>query len=461
MRSFIYKRFEHIFVDLQRLAQALLLPLVFVQMIIILEWLGMYVESISLFAWRLEEYVPVIFAVGVAIGVSEHKDSLTGFCAAIFCFAGMSIASRNNFTMQSFYGIFCGVCIARIYDGLKDVRMPKCFLFLKQEHLIVLMTIVMGLVVNFLILPVILYFDQFGATVWDLINGRYEVAAMLNGFCNRLLIPLGLHHLLYGFVSFQLGRYDGVQGEVLRYTKGDKTAGFIMSGLYPVSIFGLPAAALAIFCSLPKDERKKYKGTFFTTTLATLVTGVTEPIEYLFVFTSPVLYLIHAGLAGLACFISAQLKVKIIYSYFPGLFSYFINYASGENTQYIFYIGAGLFVVYFVIFYCAIKFFHVPVNKYLGINRRATSKRNEQARINYIARRYINALGGKENILELFACTTRLRIVVNNTKLVNQEQIKETGALGVSKIGDSYVQIVVGMGVDDIYREIASICNKA
>ncbi|MGN1034238.1 MAG: PTS transporter subunit EIIC [Oscillospiraceae bacterium] len=305
MRLFIYKRFGYIFVDLQKLAQALLLPLVFVQMIIILEWLGMYVESIGLFAWRLEVYVPVIFAVGVAIGVSEHKDSLTGFCAVIFCFASMSIVSRNNFTMQSFYGMFCGVCMAKVYDGLKDVRMPKRFLFLKKEHLIVLMTIIMSLVTNFLILPVVLYFDQFGATVWDLINGRYEVAAMINGFCNRLLIPLGLHHLLYGFVSFQLGRYNEVQGEVLRYTKGDKTAGFIMSGFYPVSISGLSAAALAIFCRLPKDERQKYKGTFFTTTLATLVTGVTEPIEYLFVFTSPVLYLIHAGLAGLSCFISA------------------------------------------------------------------------------------------------------------------------------------------------------------
>ncbi|MGN1034239.1 MAG: PTS transporter subunit EIIB [Oscillospiraceae bacterium] len=120
-----------------------------------------------------------------------------------------------------------------------------------------------------------------------------------------------------------------------------------------------------------------------------------------------------------------------------------------------------MFAVYFIIFCCAIKFFHVPVNKYLGVNRRATSKRNEQARINYIARSYIEALGGKENILKLFACTTRLRIVVNNAKLVSQEQIRETGALGVSKIGNSYVQIVVGMGVDDIYGEIASICNKA
>lgn len=461
MRLFMYKKFGHIFVSLQKLAQALLLPLAFVQIIVILEWLSMYVESINVFVWQLWDYMPVTFAVGVAVGMVERKNSLVGFCAAIFYIVGVSVTLGNNFTIQSFYGIFCGICVAWLYNRLKDVRIPKWFLFLKQEHLMFLITFVVSLIINFLLQPVIFYFDQFGIKMWDLIKDKYAVAAMFNGFCNRLLIPVGLHHLLYGFEAWQLGKYKGVQGEIFRYTKGDKSAGFIMAGLYPVAMFELPAAALAIFCGLPKEERKRNKGTFLTTILTTILTGVTEPIEYLFIFTSPILYLIHAGLAGLTCLISAQLNVRIIYSYFPGLFSYFINCTLGENTHYIFYIGAGLFVVYFMVFYFAIKLFHIPVNGYLSFSQRTTSKRNEQAQVNYIARCYIEALGGVGNISELFSCTTRLRIVVNDIQLVNQAQIKETGALGVSKIGNNYVQIIVGMGVDNIYREIESICNEA
>ena len=461
MRLFMYKKFGHIFVSLQKLAQALLLPLVFVQVIIVLEWLSTYVGSINLFVWKLQDYMPIIFAIGVAIGFVERKSSLVGLCAAIFYIVGISVALKNSFTAQNFYGIFCGICAVWLYNRLKDVHIPKRFLFLKQEHLMVLVTIVVSVVINFLLQPIVFYFDQFGIKMGELIKDKYAVAAMFNGFCNRLLVPIGLHHLLYGFVALQLGKYKEVQGEIVRYANGDSSAGFIMAGLYPVAIFGLPAAALAIFCGLPKEERKKNKGTFLTTILTTILTGVTEPIEYLFIFTSPILYLIHAGLAGLTCFISAQLNVRIIYSYFPGLFSYFINCAPGENTRYIFYIGAGLFVVYFMVFYFAIKLFHIPVNRYLSFSQRTTSKRNEQAQVNYIARRYIEALGGVENISELFSCTTRLRIVVNDTKLVDQAQIKDTGALGVNKMGNNYVQIIVGMGVDDIYREIESICNEA
>ncbi len=131
MRLFMYKKFGHIFVSLQKLAQALLLPLVFVQVIIILEWLSTYVESINLFVWKLQDYMPIIFAIGVAIGFVERKGSLVGLCAAIFYIVGISVALKNSFTAQNFYGIFCGICAVWLYNRLKDVHIPKRFLFLK------------------------------------------------------------------------------------------------------------------------------------------------------------------------------------------------------------------------------------------------------------------------------------------------------------------------------------------
>lgn len=479
MKNFLYKKISEIIVWLQKISQSLLLPLIFVPFIVVSTTISQYFNKPMIIGLYLPIFMPVIFSVGVAIGLSDKKNKFVGFCGLLFYLVGLFefvvIDSRLlnlHLNTSISYGIFCGVCAAIIYDKFKNVRLNECFLLLRGEKFTIFAVIIGSIIINLLFAPVIFYIsdltDKAGNSLGIIAQDYHVFFAFFYGMLGRLLVPFGLHHLFNNFIFWKVGSYNGIKGEIARFFSGDKTAGNITSGMYLITLFGLPAAALAIFLSLPKNKKKKYSFSIFSTIISSVITGVTEPVEYLFMFASPILYFVHSILSGISFFLASYLNIRIVYGFSAGIFDYFVSNKLASNTELIFYSGLIIFFVYFVIFYFSIKLFKIPILEHLTLgntlkNREAnTSGRYlTQNKIRSVAENYIEALGGETNIEELFSCTTRLRVVVHNTAFVDEKRIMEIGALGVNKFGKNYVQIIIRSGLDELYCKMKEIHETA
>ncbi|MDR2817794.1 MAG: PTS transporter subunit EIIC [Oscillospiraceae bacterium] len=467
MQNLVLKSWNRLFVALQKLAKAMSVPLTIVPFIILLNALGQHFEVLSSVGKYMTIYLPVIFAAGVAVGLSGDKDSYTAVGGVAFYIVGASLVSMpHSMSLGTFHGIIAGICAAMIYNTTKNINMPIWLSFLGGYRLALILTIIAGLFVNLSLQSLFGRFDMLGLKVWRVVFSHRALGAFVYGILNRLLLPSGLHHLLNNFVLTQLGEFNGVKGEINRFCAGDTTAGYITGGVFPVSLFGLPAAALAMFLCTPKTKRKNVAMFTLTAALNSIFAGITEPIEYMFIFVSPFLYFLHIILTGVAHFLAAYFDIRVIFSFAAGLLDYTVNGKFSANRELIVYVGVVLFAVYFFTFYSAIKLFKIktfyPIKT--GVekkNKLAPAKDTNKKSEGYIlAEKYIQALGGSSNISELFSCTTRLRLSVYDMSLVDDEAILGLGALGTSKTGSSYLQIIIGIGVGAIFKEMNEIWSS-
>jgi PTS system N-acetylglucosamine-specific IIC component len=284
-----------------------------------------------------------------------------------------------------------------------------------------------------------------------------SIGAFVFGVFNRLLIVTGLHHILNNMAWFVFGNFTDpttgalVTGDLSRYFAGDPKGGQFMTGMFPMMIFGLPAACLAMYRNALPERRKVMGGIFLSMALTSFLTGVTEPIEFAFMFLAPLLYLLHALLTGLSMAITNALNIHLGFTFSGGFIDMILGWGKSTNGWLVFPVGLAYAVIYYFVFDFCIRRFNLktPGREDVAVNEKAVLTENERASA------YIKALGGAENLLTVGACTTRLRLEMVDRNKASDADLKALGAMAVVRPGKGgSLQVVVGPMADSIADEI-------
>ena len=414
----------------------------------------------------LFDNLPLLFAIGVAIGLSDDQNGTSGLAGAIAYLTLTSVTSQywnTNFSQEmastlniSFLGgILAGTIGGLSYNKFRNVKLPEFLAFFGGRRLVPIMA---GLISFAIAIPLAMVWHTIQDSITNVsagIAGLGAVGVALFGLFNRLLIPLGLHHVTNSFFWFQLGDYAGKSGDLNRFFAGDPTAGHFMAGFFPVMMFGLPAVALAIYLAAKKEQRKAVGGMLISLALTAFLTGVTEPIEFMFIFLSPALLFAHAILTALSCFIVDSLGILHGFTFSAGFIDYALNFNLATKPLLIIPVGLVIGALYFVIFYSLIKKMNLPTP---GRENETTEEASQNQSISDEEKtnKYIEYLGGKENIVSVGNCATRLRLEVVDSSKINQAGLKSIGAKGVvtPKNDKTIAQVIVGPTVEFVAEDI-------
>ena len=410
--------------------------------------------------------LPVIFALGVAVGFSKEEHgsaALSAFVGYVVMTSGLGVLNKN-LNMGVLGGIIIGVTAGSLYNKYKNIKLPSYLAFFGGRRFVPIITglfaVLFALIFSVIWPPVSNIISGFGNWVIKSNN----VGLFFFGLANRLLIPLGLHHVLNNFVWFQFGDYSvveaGVQvikhGDLWRFFAGDPNAGAFMAGFFPIMMFGLPAAALAMMVEAYKENRQAVAGILLSAALTSFLTGITEPIEFAFMFLAFPLYVLHAVLTGLSMVIINILGVKMGFTFSAGLFDYILNYGISTKPLLLLPVGFTYGILYFLLFRFIIRRFNLktPGRETLPeIQKESLAEKLPIQDPLSRGAKYLAALGGKENIKTLGACATRLRLEIYDGKKVNAEMLKVLGARGVLN-KEGLVQVIIGPEADLISDEI-------
>ena len=399
----------------------------------------------------------LIFAIGIAMGFAHDGGGGAALSGAVayLVLSGAIQAVDESIKMGVFGGILSGIVAGLLYNKFYNIKLPDFLAFFGGRRFVPIitaatMTVLAGLLI-FAWPPVQSVIDAAGN--WVLNAGMIGVGAY--GFLNRLLIPTGLHHVINTVVWFDFGTFTDatgtvVKGEINRFLKGDPTAGPFLAGFFPIMMFGLPAAALAMYLAAKKEKKAVVGGMFLSIGFTSFLTGITEPIEFSFMFLSPVLYVVHAALTGVAMMLAFAFDVRHGFGFSAGAIDFVLNYGLAENPLILLVIGLVMGALYLVIFYFLIIKLDLKTP-----GREDDDEEGEAGPVNYgdnvvDAKAYhtIEALGGTGNIKNIDYCTTRLRLQVVDADLVNEKELKRYGAMGLMKISKTNVQVVIGTAVE-------------
>lgn len=349
-------------------------------------------------------------------------------------------------------GIVAGLIGGHAYNRYATIKVPEYLAFFGGRRFVPIVSGVVGIAIA---VVVGLSFGGITAAL-DLLSRGLVASGSFGlfgfGLLNRLLLVTGLHHILNNVAWFVLGDFEGTTGDLRRFFAGDPTAGAFMAGYFPVMMFGLPAACLAMYRSALPERRKAVGGMLLSLAATSFLTGVTEPIEFSFMFLAPVLYAIHAVLTGLSMALMDWLGVKLGFGFSAGLFDYVLNYGKATRPLMLLPVGA----VYFALYYGVFRFFILRFDlKTPGRDASAPSLTGAPATGGgERGRAFLAALGGSGNLASIGACTTRLRLVVADQALVDEAALKALGAMGVLRPSARAVQVVVGPIADQVAEEI-------
>lgn len=426
--------------------------------------------------------MPVIFAIGVAIGFSDDNHgaaALAAFIGHAIFLAGLK-ALRPEIDMGVLSGIIMGAVAGGLYNKFKGIQLPVYLAFFGGRRFVPIITgltaIVLAFVLSYAWVPV----DKWIAAFGNWITGSGNVGIFTYGVANRMLIPVGLHQIINSLVWFQFGDYtiikDGVEvvmhGDIWRFFAGDPAAGNFMTMFFPVIMFGLPGGAAAMVLAAKPERRKEVAGVLLSAAFTAFLTGITEPLEFSFLFLAFPLYVIHALLTGVAGIVMNMLNVKLGFTFSAGLFDYVLSYGIATNPLRLIPVGIAYFFLYFVIFYASIKFWNI---KTLGredeeekpAEQCAPQETQNTAAIQYTpgdelyeAARYVAALGGKDNIKKLDHCATRLRLEIKDNGLINETALKDLGARGVMKNVPGAAQVIIGTKVEFLAEKIKKLLEN-
>ncbi|MBL8149084.1 MAG: PTS glucose transporter subunit IIBC [Blastocatellia bacterium] len=402
--------------------------------------------------------LPLIFAISVAIGLTEN-DGVAALAAMVGYFVmlatmGVSAAIMGNETKTImgiasietgvFGGIVIGYIAASIFKRFYRSELPPYLGFFAGKRSVPILTsfaaILTGIVLSLLWPPVGGLINS--ACRWAA-NERPDLAFSIYGFVERLLIPFGLHHIWNVPFFFEVGQYVDpvtgrkVTGEIARFVAGDPTAGN-MTGGYLFKMWGLPAAAMAIWHSAHPEQKRKVGGIMVSAALTSFLTGITEPIEFSFLFLAPRLYTIHALFCALAYLLCIKLGIKHGTTFSHGLIDYIVLFPKSKQALWLLMIGPMWGFFYYWTFRLSIKKFDMKTP-----GRENEEELSEKGQDLGQSQKLVEAFGGSKNILSLDACITRLRIEVINVSKVDKNALKSLGAAGVVVIGSS-VQAIFG-----------------
>jgi PTS system N-acetylglucosamine-specific IIC component len=468
---------------LQPLGRALMLPIAVLPVAGLLLRLGqpdmLAVPFVAAAGDAIFHNLGLLFAIGVAVGFAKDGNGAAGL-AGVVCFlvasngaqalmavppdavAGLTGKSADLasaafkasaiFKLSVPLGILSGVIAGDFYNRFGAMKLPAYLAFFGGRRFVPIVSGFAGLA---LALAFGLGWSTLSAAIDSLSHGIVAAGPLglfAYGVLNRLLIVTGLHHILNNVAWFIIGDFHGQTGDLNRFFAGDPTAGAFMSGFFPVMMFGLPAACLAMWRSARPERRTAVGGMLGSLALTSFLTGVTEPIEFSFMFLAPGLFALHAVLTGLSMVLMDALQVRLGFSFSAGLFDYVINFGKATRPWLLLPIGLGYFGVYYAVFRFAIVRFDLktPGREPLDDAAPAPVLTGEGAR----ARGFIEALGGAANLASVDACTTRLRLVVADQGAVNEPALKALGALGVVRPSARDLQVVLGPIADETAREI-------
>ena len=309
--------------------------------------------------------LPLIFAIGVAVGFAKENHGAAALAGGIgyLILTAVLKSINDKLDMGVLAGILCGIVAGNLYNRFHNIKLPEYLAFFGGKRFVPIVTglvcVVLGLVCGY-IWPVV----QAGIDwVGHALIGAGGLGLFIYGVLNRLLLVTGLHHILNSLVWFVFGSYQGpekvVNGDLHRFFAGDPTAGAFMTGFFPIMMFGLPAACLAMYHAARPENRKLVSGLLLSMALTAFLTGVTEPVEFTFMFLAPILYVIHAILTGISMALMNFLGVKLGFTFSAGAFDYIISYKLGTNGWMLIPVGLAYFFIYYFLFSFAIRKFNL------------------------------------------------------------------------------------------------------
>ncbi|MDG3084702.1 PTS transporter subunit EIIC [Vibrio hannami] len=475
---------KHGLSKLSLLGKALMLPIALLPAAGLLLAFGVQLNSpmMQMSGQVIFDNLTLLFAVGVAVGLT--KESGVAALAAVVGLLVMNmtmnvgleitpdlVAADRKYamvlgipTLQTgpLGGMLVGLLAAFMYNRFFNIRLPEFLGFFAGKRFVPIVTAFSAFFIG-LILPFFWQFIQSGIDALSVMTseGNMYVSTFIYGFMERALIPVGLHHIFYTPYWFSFYEYTAVNGEVINgaYTiwhrmlsdgvtsftgGGYENAGAFISGNFAIYMFAFPAACLAMYHEANTKNKKIAAGLLGSAALTSFVTGITEPVEFAFVFVAPVLYLFNAVMAGVSYTVSYALDIQVGKTFSAGVIDYIVfgimPSLKGFDTNWLnlFIWGPINAVIYYTVFRFVIrKFNYQTVGREEQINEITLSDED-------LAVAILEQVGGRQNVTSIAACITRLRLEVTDVSLVNEDKIKELGAMGVVKVGTNGVQIILG-----------------
>jgi N-acetylglucosamine PTS system EIICBA or EIICB component len=468
--------------SLQKIGGALMLPIAVLPIAGLLLRLGqpdlLDSASMATAGQAIFNNLGLLFAVGVAVGLARENHGAAGLASVVAylvatkgaevligvppqALAGFSDRARDlaiaAYKAQELsklsvpVGILSGLMAGALYNRFYNISLPSYLSFFGGRRFVPIVSGLGGLALAVAFGTQWQHLEQGMDALSRSVLHAGAFGLFAYGVLNRLLIITGLHHIINNIAWFLLGDYHGVTGDLKRFFAGDPSAGAFMAGFFPVMMFGLPAACLAMYHCAPPERRRAVGGLLGSIALTSILTGVTEPIEFTFIFLAPVLYAVHALLTGIAFIVMSTLHVRLGFGFSAGLFDYLLNYSRATRPLWLLPVGAAYFALYYVLFRSVIVRFDLKTP-----GREPGDTPVEAAPLAPAARAgaWIAALGGSDNVRSVDACTTRLRLLVASQNAVDGDALRQLGARGLVRPSAEALQVVVGTTADQLAGEI-------
>ncbi len=473
----------------QKLGKALMLPVAALPVCGILMGVGYWIDpsgwgansAIAAFFLKaggaIIDNMGILFAVGVGVGMTDDNDGTGGLAGLVSWLIFTTVLAPGSVAMlkgipveevpaafgkiaTQFTGILSGIIGATCYNKFKGTKLPDALSFFSGKRCVAIVTAAVTLVGCFVMMfvwPVI-----YGGLVsfGELVVGLGPVGAGIYGFLNRLLIPFGLHHAVNSVFWFDvagindLGNFWSGVGEL-------GVTGQYMAGFFPVMMFGLPAGAFAMYQTAKDSKKKAAAGLLVAAALSSFFTGVTEPLEFAFMFLAPGLYVIHALLTGISCAVVAALPTRAGFNFSAGLVDYVLSFKAPMvlNPLMLLAIGVVFAVIYYLVFRIVIVKFNLKTPGREDDDMDETQAVLADNDFTKVAAIVLEGVGGKENVTSVDNCITRLRLEIKDYTKVDEKKIKSAGVAGVIRPGKNSVQVIIGTKVQFVADEFKKMCR--
>lgn len=480
---------------IQRLGKSLMLPVSVMPIAALLKGIGYWIDPIGwgsnnwIAAFLIEsgaviiDNLPLLFAVGIAIGMTQQRDMTIAICAVISylivtrLLSPEAIALIRNIPVDevplafknsanTLVGILVGLLVAFNYHHFSKTKLPLSLSFFSGKRFVPIVSTFMMLIISAILIVVWPFLYSLFIGLGKAISGLGPVGAGLYGFFNRLLISTGLHHALNSVFWFDsagindIGKFWGtISGGIQGIT------GMYQAGFFPVMMFGLPAAGIAIYQCARPEKKKQVGAILISAAFASFLTGVTEPLEFSFMFVAPILYVIHAVLTGIMMFVAASFQWIAGFGFSAGLIDYVLSIRSPFANEIFMLIPLG--IICGILYYSIFRFLIIRYNLMtpgreiddvvIEVDEKEYEVSLKDQDYDEIAITLLEALGGRSNVVFVDSCITRLRVELKDINMVNEQEILSIGAKGIVKVGKSSIQIIIGTEVGFIVDSINDI----
>lgn len=475
---------------LQKLGKSLMLPVAVLPVCSILMGIGYWIDPtgwgannvIAAFLIKaggsIIDNMGILFAIGVGVGMSDDNDGTGGMAALVSWLMITTLLAPGTVAMfkgvdaaevpaafskiaTQFTGILSGLIGSACYNKFKSTKLPSALAFFSGKRSVAIVTAgasIVATLILFFAWPVI-----YGALVafGEGIMGLGGIGAGIYAFFNRLLIPFGLHHALNSVFWFDIAGIDDIGkfwGTIEGGVKG--VTGMYQAGFFPVMMFGLPAGALAMYHTAKDNKKKVAAGLLLAAALSSFFTGVTEPLEFAFMFLAPGLYVVHAILSGLSVAIVAMLPVRAGFNFSAGFVDWFLSFKApmALNPIMLIPIGLAVAVIYYIVFRAVITKFDLktPGREDDDDETKVVLANND---FTTVARIILDGVGGAANVASIDNCITRLRLEIKDYTAVDEKKIKSAGVAGVIRPGKNSVQVIIGTQVQHVADEFKKLCR--